>query len=43
MTMSTLQGSEEALAKVVFGLCVLAGYAVIFGAVVYVVVHAGGS
>ena len=29
--------------NIALGLCVLAGYAVIFGAVVYVVMHAGGS
>jgi len=41
--MSTPQGHQELFAKLVFGLCVFAGYAVIFGAVVYTVTHTNGG
>jgi len=41
--MTSSQGSERPLAKLVFVISVCAGYAVVFAGVVYVVLHTGGS
>ena len=41
--MTSLRGSEQALAKLIFVIAVCAGYASIAAAILYVVRHTGGA